>query len=267
LFLTKPFHTVELSDPKYEHEGLRLATVKSRALGRRADISLWVPDTRHIGTLLILLHGVHGSHWVWSQKAGVHRIAQAMLSGDEIVPMVIAMPSDGLARDGSGYLTHPGAEDAERWIVEEVPALAELVAPTLHCGVNVAIAGLSMGGYGALRLGAKYAERFSAISAHSSITEPNEMKNFVEEPLSDYLGCAPHEELTPLYWMRRRAGDLPKLRFDCGVDDPLITGNRTLHSALNAEGIAHDYAEYAGGHDWHYWQQHVEKTLRFVGSR
>lgn len=262
--MSSAFRTVEISDPLFEQEGLRFVTVKSPALRRRSDLCLWVPEAREIGTLLILLHGVYGSHWAWSLSGGVHKTAKCMLAARELDPMVIAMPSDGLFGDGSGYLTHPGCEDVERWIVDEVPAVARIAAPALKADASVAIGGLSMGGYGAIRLGAKYADRFSSISAHSAITEIEEMTAFVEEPLGDYLACAPREELSALHWLRRHRDRLPRLRFDCGVSDPLIQGNRALHRALEAEGIAHVYEEFAGGHEWPYWQEHVAGTLRFA---
>ena len=268
--ISSAFRTVEISDPAFEHEGLRSVTVKSRALGRRANVSVWVPQAEEpaeeISTLLILLHGVYGSHWVWSQKGGVHRTAQQLLAAGEIGPMVIAMPSDGLGRDGSGYLTWPQKENIEQWIVDEVPAVARLAAPALKPDAKIALGGISMGGYGALRLGAKFADRFSAISAHSAITGIAELESFVEEPLGDYLQCAPRGELDALYWMRRHRDRLPKLRFDCGVDDALISANRALHSALSDENIAHEYAEYPGGHAWPYWQEHVAETLRFTSE-
>ncbi len=264
--MTSAFRTVEMSDPAFELEGLRFATVKSPALRRRGDVCLWVPDAREIGTLLILLHGVYGSDWAWAFSAGAHRTAQRMLAAGEIAPMVIAMPSDGLCRDGSGYLTHPHGEDVERWIVEEVPAIARMAAPALRPDGRIAIAGLSMGGYGAIRLGARRAERFSSISAHSAVTDIDQMQGFVEEPLEDYLACAPREELSALYWLRRNRDRLPKLRFDCGRSDPLIEDNRALHSALDREGIEHTYEEFAGGHDWSYWRGHVASTLRFANQ-
>lgn len=262
--MAEPFRTVELSTPAFESDGLRVATVKSRALGRRADASFWIPQTARIDTLLILLHGVWGSHWVWPQKGGAHRTAQRMLNAGEIEPMVIAMPSDGLGRDGSGYLTRPDGCDVERWIVEEVPALARIAAPALQPDAKIAIAGLSMGGYGALRLGAKYASRFSAIAAHSAITDVGDLAGFVEEPLSEYLACAPREELNAAYWMRRNRALLPPLRFDCGADDALVHSNRRLHEELLREGIVHTWAEHAGGHEWPYWQQYFADTLRHV---
>lgn len=197
------FHTVEISDPAYEHEGLRVATVKSPALGRRGDVSVWAPEMKQIPILLILLHGVYGSHWAWSLKGGAYRTAQSLLSAGEIGPMVIAMPSDGLGRDGSAYLRHLLAEDAERWIVDEVPAIAIPAAPALRADAKIVIGGLSMGGYGALRLGAKYADLFSGISAHSAITDISGMVEFVVEPLSEYLQSAPREELSPICWLRK----------------------------------------------------------------
>lgn len=260
------FHTVEISDPAFERDGLRLVTVKSRALGRRGDVTVWVPQAKRVKGLLLLLHGVWGSHWVWSMKGGVHRAAQQMMDAGEIEPMVIAMPSDGLLRDGSGYLTWPTGDDMERWIVEEVPEAARLAAPALQPDAPVAIAGLSMGGYGALRLGAKYPERFCAISAHSAITDVNDFRNFVKEPLAEYLAVAPRPELSAAHWMRLAAKHLPALRFDCGVADELLESNRTLHHALEEADVPHVYDEYPGGHEWSYWQQHVVKTLLFANQ-
>ncbi len=257
------FHTIELSDPAFERDGLRLVTVKSRALGRRTDVTVWVPEKESVGTLLILLHGVYGSHWVWSLKGGVHRTAQRMLTDGEIEPMIIAMPGDGLGRDGSGYLPWPEA-DVERFLLDEVPEIARIAAPALRADAKLALAGLSMGGYGALRLGGKFADRFSAISAHSAIMDIEDLAPFIEEPLSDYLACAPRQELSALHWLRLHREHLPPLRFDCGVEDSLLPNNRRLHEALQNEGIAHDYTEFPGGHDWPYWQQHVAETLRHV---
>ena len=264
---TPRFHTIEISDPAFETEGLRQVTVKSACLGRRADLTLYVPSVApaSVSTLLILLHGVYGSHWVWTRKAGVHRIAHRLQATGQIAPLVIAMPSDGLLWDGSGYLPHVG-EDSEGWIVEEIAQVAREAAACLTPDLKLAIAGLSMGGYGALRLGAKYADRFTKISAHSAITELAEMRMFVEEPLSFYARCAGEDDLSPLYWMLRNRAILPPLRFDCGVDDALLAGNRRLHQALLSADCAHLYEEFPGGHQWSYWQQHVEQTLRFVAE-
>jgi putative tributyrin esterase len=260
--LSESFESLELSDPDQERDGLRVATVKSRYLRRRSDVSIWIPGAESIGTLLILLHGVYGSHWIWSMKGGVHRTAQRMLESHEIDPMVIAMPNDGLAADGSGYLMRPGVEDVERWILDEVPAIARIAAPNLMRCANIAIAGLSMGGYAALRLGSKYPERFSSISAHSAFERIEQISAFTKEPIETYLRTAPHEELSASHLLSKNRNRLPSIRFDCGLDDDLLETNRGLHASLCEQGIANEYGEFPGSHDWPYWRTHVADTLR-----
>ena len=119
-----------------------------------------------------------------------------------------------------------------------------------------------MGGYGALRLGAKYPELFKGISAHSSVCEFRHLQPFVEEKLADCFDID-NEDFSPIYWLRKHADKLPKLRFDCGVDDELIEHNRTLHKQLTEAGIEHSYNEFSGAHTWDYWHEHLYDTLRF----
>lgn len=261
-----PFRTVDLSDPRFESEGLRHITVKSRALRGRGDLTLQVPPGAGSGTpLVLLLHGVYGSHWGWTRRGGAHRTARRLIERGEIAPLAIAMPSDGLWGDGSGYLPHADGRDFEKWIVEEVPLAAALGAPGVITPASpLFVAGLSMGGFGALRLGAKYPERFRAISAHSAITHFDQLALFVEEPLSSY--GASEADRSVLETILAHRDRLPPLRFDCGVDDPLLEPNRALHRALTEHGIAHTYEEFPGGHEWPYWELHLARTLRFFSE-
>lgn len=260
------FRTTELSDPQYERDNLRFITVKSPALGHRANLSLYLPQNHKELTdlpLLILMHGVYGSHWVWPFKAGAHLTANEMISSGEIKPLAIAMPSDGLWREGSGYLTHEEA-NFDAWITEDVIDAVKENIPAVTDASKICISGLSMGGYGALRLGAKYPELFSAISAHSSITDFPQLKKFVDESLSEYRLKDADESLSAIYWISKNRESLPPLRFDCGVDDLLIEENRVLHSQLDDAGIPHSYEEFPGEHSWDYWTLHLRDTLRFI---
>ena len=260
-----PFRTIELSEPSLTEPGLRFATVKSPALRRRADATFYTPI--HVGDkplpLVLLLHGVYGSHWAWALKGAAHRVLQRLIDSGECAPMMLAMPSDGLWGDGSGYLHHSDADYA-KWIVEEVPTLAALVEPRV-LGAPLFIGGLSMGGYGAMRLGARFAQKFAGISTHSSITDFRQMEGFVEESM-DSFRLAPSEETAVFDIMLHRRGELPPLRFDCGTEDQLIEYNRVLHHDLQHEGIPHVYEEYPGGHTWEYWTEHVADTFRFFTS-
>lgn len=259
------FFTTESSDPAIDFTGLRFFTLKSPALGRRADVTVWVPEgTEGVENLpvVVLLHGVYGSQWAWALKGGAHVVARGLLAAGEIRPVALAMPSDGLWGDGSGYLTHRAA-DYERWIVEEVPALLREQLPAVSENSPVFLAGLSMGGYGALRLGAKYAAQFQGFSGLSSITRFEELGDFFENGDLSRLraeGVIEENAIDVLLENRHR---LPPFRFDCGLADPLLESNRTLHRQLTEAGLPHGYFEYEGGHEWPYWHGHLGDTLRF----
>ncbi|MEM1260532.1 MAG: alpha/beta hydrolase-fold protein, partial [Bacteroidota bacterium] len=117
---------------------------------------------------------------------------------------------------------------------------------------------------GALHLGTRYAEKFKAISAHSAITRFDEMAVFVEEPLDDYQLRNSKSDVIDIIKENKKI--LPDLRFDCGRNDDLIEGNRLLHQQLLDLEIPHSYEEFEGGHEWPYWQKHVEKTFRFFNA-
>ena len=260
------FRTIETADSRIEFEGLRFVTVKSRALAGRGDITLFAPreaEAMKDVPLVTLLHGVYGSHWGWAMKGFAHRTLQRLVSSGEIPAMALAMPSDGLWGDGSAYVPH-AKQNFEKWILEDVPAAAAANLPCVSEKSVKFIAGLSMGGFGALRIGAKYPDRFRGIAGHSSITHFQQLKQFVEEDLSSY--CANPEDWSVLETMLRNKAQLPPIRFDCGTEDILIEHNRELRRALQANAVAHTYEEYPGGHNWAYWETHIADTLKFFAQ-
>jgi putative tributyrin esterase len=260
-----PFSNPVLSGEVAGHPGLRLLTFHSRSLGRRGDVSLILPTAagdREL-PLLVLLHGVYGSHWNWWALGGLPATVAEMIASGEVAPIAIAMPSDGLWNDGSGYLHHRNF-DAETWIMEDVPACVHALLPQVRAE-RPALAGLSMGGYGALRIGAKHAHRVAAISAHSAVTSLDDLQRFAGDALGKSLASG-KRDADVLHWMRRHRDHLPPIRFDCGTEDSLLASNRALDAALVKAGVRHVYEEYPGGHDWAYWQTHVRRTLRFVSQ-
>lgn len=260
------FRTIELSDKKYDNDGLRFLTVKSKNLKGRGDICLYVPEVPQNVTdlpIYILLHGVYGSAWVWAMKGGAHRTAQRLMDNGTIRPAIIAMPSDGLWGDGSGYLPHQEKNFSE-WIVSDVPtAIAENISQASSAS-ELCIGGLSMGGYGALLLGAQHPHKFKAISAHSAITKFEEMGAFVEEPLSSY--AVQDSETAVIEAIKKHTNKIPSLRFDCGTSDNLLEANRLLHQQLLNLNIAHKYEEFGGGHEWPYWTEHVKDSFLFFNE-
>lgn len=260
-----PFRTLEISDDRYTEPGLITVTVKSAALGRRADVTLFVPPGHGADSLPVvtLLHGVYGSHWAWALKGGAHRVLMRLMTKGDVPPMMLAMPSDGLWGDGSGYLRHQDA-DYEKWIVREVQEIAETVSAAAIMAPRF-ITGLSMGGYGALRLGALNALHFAGVSAHSAITDYSQLASIMEEPLSS-IKLADDEPTSVFEAMLKHKDRLPPFRFDCGTDDSLIESNRELHRALDEAGVHHTYEEFSGGHTWPYWHEHLADSLRFFAG-
>jgi putative tributyrin esterase len=258
------FRTIELSDPRFESNHLRFITVKTSSLKGRGDICVFVPPGIRAGEtipVIILLHGVYGSAWSWSHCTGVHLQTMEMITRGEIPPVILAMPSDGLWGDGSAYLYHNGY-NFEEWIAKDVVEV--LTESITGAGKNspLFIAGLSMGGFGALRIGAKYGQQFRGIAAHSSITNLTQMKLFVEESLDHYVQQEKVDEDVFKTFFKYRE-HLPPVRFDCGTSDQLIEYNRALHAQLSQHKIPHEYEEYDGAHEWSYWEKHIRQSILF----
>ena len=261
-----PFRTFEISDASLAPQGLRFITVQSAALGQRADITLYVPPAvqgLHDVPIVLLLHGVYASHWAWAFRGGAHVTAQRLIDEGAVPPLVLAMPSDGLRGDGSGYVQH-ATQDFERWIVDEVPAAVRQACASCSDASPLCIAGLSMGGFGALWLAGRYPQRIACAAAHSSMTELAQFDALVVEPRFEWRPEPGDGGV--LAALLAAPAPLPPLRLDCGVDDPFIASNRQLHAELNRHGIAHECAEHTGGHSWDYWARHLEDSLRFFGT-
>jgi putative tributyrin esterase len=262
------FFTTEISNPENEFDHLRWITVKSKALHKRADITCYVPSQVGVEVVLdvvILLHGVYGSHWAWAMNGGVHRTANRLIQRRKMRPMVLVMPSDGLHGDGSGYLKHQ-EEDYEMWIVEDVIDVVKEQIAGVTDQSNIFISGLSMGGYSALRLGAKYPTIFRSFSGLSSITEFNQLSMFLEKHEFEKLNALVSEKENVLDCTLANKENIAPFRFDCGTEDILIEFNRKLHNDLVENNIRHTYVEHPGAHQWIYWQTHIEESLLFFNT-
>lgn len=266
--MAKRFRTIEISNPAFQPENLTYVTVKSSHLSGRGDCTFFIPpQLRGIQKnipVVILLHGVYGSHWAWTYNINVHNIAQRLIDDGKISPMVLVMPSDGLLGDGSGYFNH-GDKDFEKWIVKDVLHMILEVLKVKLDDIKLFITGLSMGGYGALRLMAKYPKLFRGASGLSSITNLKDLLPFLSKDEQRYYSKKfKAEEL--IAYLKKNKKKLPPFRFDCGVEDQLIRSNRLLHSQLEREGIAHGYEEFEGGHSNDYWNRNIDKTLMYFSN-
>lgn len=255
---------IEISESRFEANNLRFITIKTPNLGGRGDCCLFVPPRLQADrscAVVILLHGVYGSAWSWPLRAGVHLSVMKLINEGSLPEMVLAMPSDGLWGDGSAYLPH-NSRNFERWIASDIPNAVKQMIPGVTETSPIFISGLSMGGFGALRIGAKYNKTFRAIAAHSAITSLSQMSLFVEEELTNYKQQNVADEDVFLTFLNHRH-QLPPMYFDCGFDDPLLSYNRELHQLLDENNISHIYKEFEGGHQWPYWEKNILNSLFF----
>lgn len=142
-----------------------------------------------------------------------------------------------------------------------------------------AIAGLSMGGYGAFKLAFRQPEMFCLAAAMSGA--------FHAAEIYDTAAFDEWRELQPSIlnvfgadkWQIRNDNDLfglandfpaeqinllPYFYFDCGVDDSFLPVNRRLAEIFQKRGIAHEFRQFSGGHDWNYWNKQLRRILRLA---
>ena len=258
---------VSISDPQYEVENLRYLTVQSSYLKGRGDITVFVPpcvENHKDIPIVILLHGVYSSHWAWTRHMNVHNVTLQMIERGALEPMLLVMPSDGLKGGGTGYAKQEQF-DYEKWIVEDVIEAVESTISQVSKKSKRFISGLSMGGFGALRIGSKYTTVFDGFSGHSSVMNLKDLQLFINDgPQKTHFET--ENELSVFQTILKNKEHIAPFRFDCGTDDELITSNRNVHQLLQKSSIKHIYEEFSGGHTGIYWQKHIQKSLLFFNT-
>jgi pimeloyl-ACP methyl ester carboxylesterase len=241
--------------------GVRPAVVLSEALGRRADLTMVDVGTGAVRAVVLLLHGVGASHWCWLHHGDVLGALDAVSAGRSSGRVLLVMPSDGLWGWGSGYVDS-GAGRHEQWVAWEVPAV---VRDALGFGAEVPwfAAGLSMGGYAALRLAARHPALIRAAVGLSPVTRRADLDRF-GSPTPDADGVELADLAAALVAAGGRSVDVA---FTCGRGDPLVGACRELHEALDRAGVPHAYDELPGGHTWDVWRPQLPHVLaRFLES-
>lgn len=240
----------------------------SEILGKSTETQVLFPETgKPPFPTLYLLHGLSDDSTMWLRRSRVELHAAPY-------PFLIVMP-DGYR----GYYTNNDQGPAyARHIGEELPAFIERTFPAIATREARAIGGLSMGGYGALRVGLGYHDRFCSIHSHSGAVGFGKSgqhdraakslgrgEHFAVE-LSRVFGLSPantDHHLLMLAKRAKKARQLPKIQLDCGTEDFLLQDNRIFTEDLRRARIPHAYTEYPGTHDWGYWDIHIQEALAF----
>ena len=141
------------------------------------------------------------------------------------------------------------------------------------------IAGLSMGGYGAIRNGLKYAENFgcviglSAALVHDTWKDADNSapiftfrRSYYEAIFGEYdkVKGSDKDPKALLLKLKEEGRPVPKMYLCCGTEDGLVTANRDFRDFLNENGVDLTYVEGPGKHDWVFWDTYIKKVLDWL---
>lgn len=214
--------------------------------------------------VLYLLHGLgdDASAWVRFSRIEIHARRYGL---------VVVMPSAGR----SFYTDQPDGPKYFTYLVEELPRyLAEVfgIQPTRD---KTLIAGLSMGGYGAMKAALLYPERYFAAGSFSGLLSLNllnlapadDPRRAEFEQLFGDLTQLPGSQHDPMVWLSRAAQNpalLPTLYASCGRQDKLYPLNLMFRDACCKANLPLHFHETGGGHQWRLWDREIVRFLVFA---
>jgi S-formylglutathione hydrolase FrmB len=221
--------------------------------------------------VLYLLHGWAGHHTDWLTRTNVADFAAQYR-------MIVVMPegNDSWYVDSGGVAT----DKYESYILRELIPDVDKRFRTIQARYGRAVAGLSMGGYGAIKYGLKYPSTFvfaASMSGAFGVTRytQNELGGPNWEPFVKIFGLAGSDvrKANDVFEIARglttaRVASLPYFYLDCGTEDSAqhFKPNRELSEIFLEKKIAHEYRELPGTHSWAYWDQQVQEVLKIAAK-
>jgi len=245
-------------------------TFFSPALGRDAKYRILLPEG-YAGSserfhTLFLLHGLYGDRTNWTELTQLSEYARPY-------KLIIAMPDAG----NSWYVNSMAnpSDRFEDFVVRDFIADVDSRFSTFPQRGARAIAGLSMGGYGAIKFALKNPRLFSfAASMTGAFSAPLDLAEQMPEfgdDLTRAFGAAGSQcrAENDVFQIAGRAlsEQSPYIYLDCGAQDSFLGINRSLAALLDRKKIVHEYHEAPGGHEWEYWDRRIRCVLKVLGER
>ncbi len=215
---------------------------------------------------LYLLHGLSDDHTIWQRRTSIERYV-----ADK--NMAVVMPS----AERSFYTDMKYGGAFMTYITEELPR----VCRSFFKGMSDRrednfVAGLSMGGYGALKMGLLKSDSFCGIGALSSAIDmygrakncPYEAKAYWESIFGDPESI-PNSVNSIEYLAKSAASSgtpLPYIYMWCGREDGLLEENRQAKELFESLGYKLDYNESPGDHSWFYWDREIQKIVEIFAN-
>lgn len=253
----------------------------SEALNRKVSCKVLLPtdqpafiesgDASPIPTLY-LLHGMTGSSSDWTGMGNLWRLAREYR-------ICIVMPNGENSFYADSCLINRGFS---RFIEEELVAFTRRTFPLSHKREETFIAGLSMGGFGAVNCGLRSPGTFGYVAAFSAalikklilraddeegldyFTRRQYQTMFGLEQIEDFNGCrSDYEALAEA--LARSGGEKPKFYIDCGTEDvSLYRANLAFKDKLLSLGYDVTWDSRPGGHDMDFWNDSIVKAFQWL---
>ena len=232
-------------------------------LGMQSNADVILPDrpdpARKIPTLY-LLHGLSDDHTIWQRRTSIERYASKYY-------LAVVMPNGHRSfytdmKAGRAYFTY---------MTEELPRLMESFFPLSDKRGDRFVAGLSMGGYGALKIAINRPERYAAGAGLSSVCNINGWERTPEFKaiFGDGVSAPPDDLFASVDKLVLETPEekRPKLFQFCGTDDFLYKDNQALREHMFKAGLDAEYSEGPGGHSWDVWDEQVKHVLAWLPLR
>jgi S-formylglutathione hydrolase FrmB len=247
--------------------------VASKAMGREMRYRVLLPAGYEASArrypVLYLLHGLTGDYTDWETRTH-------LASHLSEFAVVVVMPDAG----NSWYANavSPVENKYEDYIAKDLIEDVDGKFRTIRTRHARAIAGLSMGGYGALKFALKYPASFAFAASFSgalnAVHDPQFLKGgktpaaYLEE-YSKIVGSSDAARASnSLFALAEKADPArtPFLYIDCGTEDGLLKANREFVALLQQRKIAYEYRELPGAHTWAYWDQQLPEMLNVLAQ-
>ncbi|TLS51299.1 esterase family protein [Paenibacillus antri] len=222
-------------------------------------------SARELYPTLYLLHGLSDDDTIWSRRTSVERYAASL-------GLAIVMPN--VHRSFYADMEYGG----RYWtfLTEELPALARSFFPLSAEREDNFAAGLSMGGYGAMKWALNRPDKLAAAASLSGALDALRMTRNPEpwiKPSLDLvfggreLEGTEHDVISLLAKVDAADGPKPKLYQWCGTEDFLYADNVAFRDACRRTGLDLTYEEGPGDHSWGYWDEKIQDVLKWLPIR
>ncbi len=227
----------------------------SPALKKEQSFIVYIPEKNAGNKIIFLLHGAWGNYKNWTDLTEIENIADKF-------DLTIVMP------DGGEFSWYNDSPVKKEWQYESyfVKELIPFVDSIFNNKKKKGICGLSMGGYGSFKFAGKYPKLFksaSSLSGALNIIKHKTNSWSMDSAFGSKENYSSEWQENNLFNLLEVFRDSVKIKFDIGIDDHLVDGNKKFESKLNELKIPHEYKEYPGKHNWEYWGKHIEEHLEF----